>query len=310
MSTAAVVTGYNLAFWFDDSGGGAQQPPRQGCGPPYIFLLSKQQLTGSVIALCRTAAVIIAVVVFPLAILLLYLMLTFCWYTSLFLYRDLIYLLNQTRPHTLLSALSRINPLLEQGALLWQFAAGPSMVPGLFNVTFVVLTDVLGFLAMPKANAIRFSDVIKVCVSLGTGKVTRNEMENTLPTHGAGMMPGWKEARFIHRAFCSLWNVYVVLSIAWFIASIECTIHWNYIQGVNDIQTTGQLIPFVIGCKYRDWADTRLELGDGIDRPVIFKIVKMNKGDDSEEESTKDKPIGNDQFERPIATMHMRRQSV
>lgn len=197
MSTAAVVTGYNLAFWFDDSGGGAQQPPRQGCGPPYIFLLSKQQLTGSVIALCRTAAVIIAVVVFPLAILLLYLMLTFCWYTSLFLYRDLIYLLNQTRPHTLLSALSRINPLLEQGALLWQFAAGPSMVPGLFNVTFVVLTDVLGFLAMPKANAIRFSDVIKVCVSLGTGKVTRNEMENTLPTHGAGMMPGWKEARCV-----------------------------------------------------------------------------------------------------------------
>ncbi|CAI7669197.1 unnamed protein product [Penicillium discolor] len=186
MTTAAVVTGYNLAFWFDDSGGGAQQPPRQGCGPPYIFLLSKQQLTGSVIALCRAAAVIIAVVVFPPAILLL----------------------------------------------------------------------------------------------------------------------------FSHRAFCSLWNVYVVLSIAWFIASIECTIHWNYIQGVNDIQTTGQLIPFVIGCKYPDWANTRLEVGDGVDGPVIFKIVKMNKGDDSEEEATKDDHIGNGQFERPIARMHIRRQSV
>jgi hypothetical protein len=40
----------------------------------------------------------------------------------------------------------------------------------------------------------------------------------------------------------------VVLSIAWFIVSIETTIHWNNIQGVNTIDSTGQLIPFVIGC--------------------------------------------------------------
>jgi hypothetical protein len=42
--------------------------------------------------------------------------------------------------------------------------------------------------------------------------------------------------------------VYVVLSIAWFITSIECTIIWNDIRGVNTIDTTGQLIPFIIGC--------------------------------------------------------------
>jgi len=34
----------------------------------------------------------------------------------------------------------------------------------------------------------------------------------------------------------------------WFIISIELTIRCNNIQGVNDINTTGQLIPFVIGC--------------------------------------------------------------
>ncbi|KAJ5588664.1 hypothetical protein N7537_011342 [Penicillium hordei] len=39
MSTAAVIAAYNLAVWFDNSSSGAQQPPRQGCGPPYIFLL-------------------------------------------------------------------------------------------------------------------------------------------------------------------------------------------------------------------------------------------------------------------------------
>lgn len=29
-------------------------------------------------------------------------------------------------------------------------------------------------------------------------------------------------------------------------------------------------------------------MGDGVDGPVIFKIVKMNKGNHSEEEATKD----------------------
>lgn len=40
----------------------------------------------------------------------------------------------------------------------------------------------------------------------------------------------------------------VLLSIVWFIMSIELTIRWNGVQGVDTIQTTGQLIPFIIGC--------------------------------------------------------------
>lgn len=40
----------------------------------------------------------------------------------------------------------------------------------------------------------------------------------------------------------------MVLSIAWFITSIETTIRWNSIQGVHSIDSTGQLIPFIIGC--------------------------------------------------------------
>lgn len=38
-----------------------------------------------------------------------------------------------------------------------------------------------------------------------------------------------------------------VLSIVWFITSIETTIRWNNIQGVHSIDSTGQLIPFIIG---------------------------------------------------------------
>lgn len=48
--------------------------------------------------------------------------------------------------------------------------------------------------------------------------------------------------------FCVAWNVGMVLSIAWFITSIETTIRWNNIQGVGTIDSTGQLIPFLIGC--------------------------------------------------------------
>ncbi|KAJ5521029.1 hypothetical protein N7463_001482 [Penicillium fimorum] len=73
MGTVAVIAAYNLAFWFDGSGSGAQQPPREGCGPPYIFFLSKQQLTGPVITLCRAAAVILALAVFPTTLLLFHL---------------------------------------------------------------------------------------------------------------------------------------------------------------------------------------------------------------------------------------------
>ncbi|KAJ5371661.1 hypothetical protein N7517_003667 [Penicillium concentricum] len=290
MGTAAVIAGYNLAFWFDNSGSGAQQPPREGCGPPYIFLFSKQQLAGPIVALCRATAVIIVIAVFPATLLLLHLTMQLWWYAGFFLYRDLLYFFNPAAPQAVHSALSRVNALLEKQGIPF-LSLVPLPVLGSFAASITV-TDVLGFLATPKGDAIRFSDVIKVCVSLGTGKVTKNETDTSM--HGVGLMSGWKKAKRRHRNFCSLWNVYVVLSIAWFIASIEYTIHWNDIHSVNDMKTTGQLIPFIIGCKYPDWVDTELELEDGENGPLIFKIVKRNRGDDSEEDATREDHIGND----------------
>ncbi|KAJ5157230.1 uncharacterized protein N7482_008330 [Penicillium canariense] len=230
---AALVASYNLAFWFDSVGNGAQQPPRQGCGPPYIFLFSKQRLEGTVFVLCRVAAIVIAVIIFPATLLLLHLMIELWWYTCLFLYRDFLYLLSPIPQQAFQSALDRINPLLEQQGI--------------------------PVLATPKDKAIRFSDVIKVCVSLGTGKVTKNETETTFPMDSVGLMSGWKKA------------------------SIEYTIHWNNIHSVNTINTTGQLIPFIIGCKYPDWADTRLKVEDGENGPRLLKIVKRNEAEDSGE---------------------------
>ena len=50
------------------------------------------------------------------------------------------------------------------------------------------------------------------------------------------------------RAIAVLFNIYTFLSIVWFIISIELTIRWNNIQGIDAIDSTGQLIPFIIGC--------------------------------------------------------------
>lgn len=113
-ATASMIAAYNLAFWFD-SGNGAQQPARPGCERPYIFLFSKQQLQGSVVVVCHAAAVIIAVFVFPAALILLLLTTRLFLYACLFLYRDLIYLGSPQVIESLreaLTPLTRINTLI------------------------------------------------------------------------------------------------------------------------------------------------------------------------------------------------------
>lgn len=190
----AMIAAYNLAFWFDSSGSGAQEPPRPGCGPPYIFFFSKQQLKGPIVILCQVAAVIIAIMVFPMALLLFLLTIRVGLYVCLFVSRDFIYHFSPTTPQTLQSTLSRINALLETQAV-------PSGVLQLyqrkFNTTFALLTDVIGLLATPNGEMTRFSDVIKLFVSLGMGKVTEKEVERSQPVHAEGLISGWKGARCV-----------------------------------------------------------------------------------------------------------------
>ncbi|XDG03685.1 hypothetical protein ABKA04_003300 [Annulohypoxylon sp. FPYF3050] len=81
---------------------------------------------------------------------------------------------------------------------------------------------------------------------------------------------------YLARRICVFWNIFVVLSIIWFILSIELTLSWNNIKGVNSIDSAGQLIPFVIGAvstlqvvkkvillglskKYDDWAEVTVD---------------------------------------------------
>jgi hypothetical protein len=51
----------------------------------------------------------------------------------------------------------------------------------------------------------------------------------------------------VHKVFCAIWHTCVVLAMIWFVLSIELTLYWNDVQGINAIDSTGQLIPFIIG---------------------------------------------------------------
>ncbi|KAH6632564.1 hypothetical protein F5144DRAFT_255266 [Chaetomium tenue] len=298
----ALIIGYNLAYWFDENGHGVFEPPTPGCGPPVVFLFSKQLLHGAIISLGRAVAVIAVVVVGPPACTLLMLTLRVHVYAILFLYRDVyFYFASSPMGQTLQTALDRVNQVLQHKAVpvLQSLEAYTRYLPATAITTTAVMSsalDLFEFMTTFKADNIRFSDVIKVGVSLGLGKPVRHSpaQQGQRPMSRAEtMLTGWRNKTPTRlTGFCIAWNIGVILSIAWFIVSIETTISWNNIQGVNNIDSTGQLIPFIIGCvsashalkkvlllalgkKYPDWANTHLEVQDDKDGPVIFRIVKQ-----------------------------------
>ncbi|CAH0050645.1 unnamed protein product [Clonostachys solani] len=90
-------------------------------------------------------------------------------------------------------------------------------------------------------------------------------------------------------------HVYFAFVIAWLIVDIECTIRWNNITNVDTVNTTGQLIPLVVGCisaadtfkslmlvllgnKYPSWKHTTLEVENRyIIGPASFRITKRDE---------------------------------
>ncbi|KAB5528056.1 hypothetical protein GE09DRAFT_1207438 [Coniochaeta sp. 2T2.1] len=309
-TTVALVTGYNLAYWFDAGQHGVKQPPSPGCGPPAVFMFSVQLLTGPIITLGRISAVIIAVIVGPPTFTLLMLALRVFLYAIIFIARDVYFQVTSDDPQSFKTILDRVNGVLSHKTLrvTTLLEIYSPMLP-LMNITAVQsvvgmersLLDLLEFMSSYGAdNSIRFSDVIKVGVSLGMGRPVKRQSEakeNEPHISRAQTMPlGWTvdkanpNARLLNR-ICVAWNLWMVLSIIWFITSIETTIRWNNIQGVHTIDSTGQLIPFIIGCvsasqvskklillalgkKYPDWVDTELEIQDGPGGPLIWKIVR------------------------------------
>ncbi|KAH6991284.1 hypothetical protein BKA56DRAFT_574166 [Ilyonectria sp. MPI-CAGE-AT-0026] len=101
------------------------------------------------------------------------------------------------------------------------------------------LMDFIGQLSTSdnQNKKVHLTDIFKLIVSLEKAKLKRTAVDGKLKMSWQRLLP------------YSLWNIYIIISIVWFIRCIELTIVNNSIEGVDSIQETdpGQLIPFIIG---------------------------------------------------------------
>jgi len=255
-TTLGLITVYNMMYWYETREG-LSSPTPDSCGATVVFLFSKQLLQGSVVQFGFATGFIMIMVVAPPVYTLIGLTLQIHYYGIQLLFRDIVYYINPHAPELIGAALSRINRILQEGPLpvMEIFHNYSALFPaGLIAVE--VLKSSLDFLELmatkPTGDAIRFTDLLKVFVSLGMGKPSIQEAPEVGPSLSRAdtMLRGRKpqhRSSFV-RHLSLFYNVYTVLSIVWFILSIELTIRWNNIQGVNTIDSTGQLIPFIIGC--------------------------------------------------------------
>ena len=195
----ALLTGFNLAFWFAKEGHGVHRLHDSDCGPPSVFMFSKQPLEGDMASLGRTAAVMTAVVVFPPFLALLLLTLRLLCYALLFLYRDAVSLLVSAAPQSFQDTLGRVNRVLHNKAVPilqgLQFYYSP-VSPAIFNVRTALapLIELLGYMTSHKADKVRFSDVLKAGVSLGMGKpvMRQSQQYHGLPiSRPESTLAGW-----------------------------------------------------------------------------------------------------------------------
>ncbi|KAI1135385.1 hypothetical protein F5Y05DRAFT_181026 [Hypoxylon sp. FL0543] len=256
-ATACMLAVVNIWLWFDSHPN--YRLPGQDCGPPFIFMFSKLQLSGPTVVFCKAVSIMIALIVFPPFWVLLHLSLRLLHYMFMILNRDLIHYV--VPPQHLRRPMERIDSSLG--------GFSPSSIPQLGPYT-----DFLDFLSKPSSETMRLSDLLKLIVYLGRGKDEKRR-EADAQAEARERLPH-KQVNLTRRV-CILWNIFVILSIIWFILSIELTIKWNNIQGVYAIDSAGQLIPFVIGGvstgqmlknvvllglaqKYDDWADTTVDI--------------------------------------------------
>jgi hypothetical protein len=185
--TVALVMAYNLAYWFDEGGHGVQEQPSPGCGPPTVFMFSIQPLAGPIITLGRTAAVLIAVIVGPPTFILMLLTLRIFMDALIFLYRDAYFFFTSEDPQTFKDILDRVSNVLSHRTLaVTEMLESYSPILPFVTITGLhtsvgmerSLLDLLEFMSGHGADSsIRFSDVIKVGVSLGMGKPVKRQSQ-------------------------------------------------------------------------------------------------------------------------------------
>ncbi|KAI1780855.1 hypothetical protein F4818DRAFT_397069 [Hypoxylon cercidicola] len=251
-ATVGMIAVVNIWLWF------TSQPnyrfPGDSCDPPFVFMFSKQQLSGPIVGFYKAVSVIIVALIFYPFLTLLQSTLHILLIIYIALYRDLLHSTYPEASQKLEQFLDRINTLLERNGIPLSGTSqrflmnadtrpifGHPSLPQFQNVF-----DFVEFITKPGWKTFPLSYLLRYMVYLGRAKVEQKQGAN-VQAERRDTRPR-RTASTLESRVPFLWTIFVILSIAWFILSIECTLAWNNIKGVHSINNTGQLIPFVIGC--------------------------------------------------------------
>ncbi|KAI2632507.1 hypothetical protein GGS26DRAFT_79607 [Hypomontagnella submonticulosa] len=254
-TTVAMIAAMNVWLWFAPHSN--YRLPGQDCDPPFVFMFSKQQLSGSIVGFFKAVSVLIAIVIFPPFTLLFQLTSLLLQHILIALYRDILHYIIPEAPERLRQSLDRVNSILNKkrirfGGLTERFSMFDSFSPSFNPIMmpqFRGIFDYVEFISKPGEETFRFSDILKLMVSLGSGKVDQQyaamQAEKTVTPHR-------KETSYLERRFSLLWNNLILPSITWFILSIEFTLAWNNIQDITTRSAArGNLSPSSLAASVR-----------------------------------------------------------
>lgn len=265
-AVAMISIGFNMVFWCFLVESTSEQG--EDCNTIYVFIFSKQAMTGPLLTISRVAAVAVAVPALYTICILLWLTYGFVLLAEVLMFRDMRRAPQSSLVDRSRSAIERINGILRSSSVDVQ---GQDSTPR-FDLVAATL-----FTSLPSID-ITLPDLLKAFVATGTSRTRIAQEEQALVAARGEESAGSDQLRYAntllrcrlcfqlirqmpsYSTFCILWNIGIACTIAWFITSIECTIRWNRIEGVGTINTTGQLIPFVIGCVSAVQAAKRLVL--------------------------------------------------
>jgi hypothetical protein len=250
---AGMVSGFNLWFWYY---GLDYLTPGQPCVTE-VFLFAQLPLQGHLIGFFKALGIIFGFPAFFLCIYLGFIAIRLAIFFAVCVYREFIFRTAESIEPGFVEkfqgTLKAIEPIMQPLEVVTQVGTF-----GMVNVLPWVSPE---FWATPLAKIPRFTDLMKVFAALAGGGITSDLKEADLVgtvkvRYDAFAAACWgivlgvvadTSRRMIHKVLCGVWHAGIICAMIWFVLSVELTLRWNDVQGVNTIESTGQLIPFIIG---------------------------------------------------------------
>jgi hypothetical protein len=226
----------SCSFWFWYTGITTLAPDESAKCVPVVFLFTRLRLSHSVVIFYRVSTTFVAVLVYPLFRFLLAVFLRFISILILSIYRQWF----ETQLELILpGSVVEVKKLMQKYSAVIVFASFGSLV---------VIPELA---QIPPLN-----DALKMIAVVASSKPsTHFEGLNRQPKDHYRYLCFEFTIRYkmlmrysiSYRIITVIAHIGTAMAIAWFIICTELMIHWNQISGVDTINTTGQLIPFIIG---------------------------------------------------------------